>query len=113
HPVGGAEPRRRTRGQETVLVVEDDPQVRSLAAALLGEHGYTVLEASNGHDAWTLTGTHTGAIDLLVTDVVMPRMSGRDLAERLSTTHPEMPVLYMSGYTDSAIAHHGVLDSDH
>jgi PAS domain S-box-containing protein len=103
---------RPERGHETVLLVEDDPQVRSLAGQILRENGYRVLEASDGREACGMTDTHPEPIKLLVTDVVMPRMSGRELAERLTASLPGLRVLYMSGYTDSAIAHHGVLDAE-
>jgi two-component system cell cycle sensor histidine kinase/response regulator CckA len=100
----------RPRGSETVLLVEDEEVVRNLVREILEGNGYTVLEAQNGADALELGRRFTGPIHLLVTDVVMPKMSGRELAERLVMIHLETRVLYMSGYTDGAIGQHGVLD---
>jgi len=97
-------------GNETVLVVEDDEVVRKLAVRILQEQGYRVLEAVEGIDAFPVADEHKGPIHLLVTDVVMPKMSGRELAERLASLRPGIKVLYMSGYTDNTIAHHGILD---
>lgn len=98
------------RGSETVLVVEDEEEVRKLAVSILRRQGYRVLESSQGGEAFLVCKQHGGPIHLMVTDVVMPLMSGRELAERLSPLHPEMRVLYMSGYPDDAILHYGVLD---
>lgn len=98
-------------GSETVLVVEDDDLVRALTREILKAHGYHVLEANNGRDAVLLCEQHEGPIHLVITDVVMPAMSGREVADRLTTRRPEMKVLYVSGYTDDAIVHHGVIDS--
>jgi CheY-like chemotaxis protein len=100
----------RPRGSETVLLVEDEDVVRNLVREILDGNGYTVLEARNGAEALELGRRYTSPIHLLVTDVVMPKMSGRELAERLVTIHRETRVLYMSGYTDGAIGQHGVLD---
>jgi CheY-like chemotaxis protein len=98
-------------GMETVLLVEDEPLVRRLAARVLRDQGYTVLEASNGEDALRLAHEHAAdEIHLLLTDVVMPRMSGREVAEHLVKVRPRMIVLYTSGYTEDAIVHHGVMD---
>jgi CheY-like chemotaxis protein len=108
-PASGSIAPAPVRGCETILLVEDEETVRDLVREVLGMHGYQVLEASNAAKAITVGEQHTGPIDLLVTDVVMPGMSGKELAERLGTTRPAMKVLYMSGYTDSAIVNHGVL----
>jgi len=97
------------RGNETVLVVEDDEKVRSLAVQILEGQGYRVLEAPQGVDAFLISAEHEGPIHLLLTDVVMPKMSGRELADRIASIHPEIKVLYMSGYTDNAIIHHEIL----
>jgi len=99
------------RGSETVLIVEDDRTVRLLASEMLEMSGYTVLEAGDGPEALEVVHRHGRPIDLLLTDVVMPQMSGRELAEGIATIHPGIRVLYMSGYTEGVIAHHGVLDS--
>jgi PAS domain S-box-containing protein len=98
------------RGSETVLVVEDEEEVRKLAVQILRRQGYTVLEASQGNEASHICEQHKGPIHLMVMDVVMPGMTGRELAKSLEPHHPEMQVLYMSGYTDNAIVHHGILE---
>jgi PAS domain S-box-containing protein len=98
-------------GSETILVVEDEEAVRNLAKRILSGAGYTVLAAANGSEALLICERHPGAVHLMVTDVVMPQMSGKDLAERLVKLYPTLRVLYMSGYTDDAIGHHGVLDA--
>ena len=97
------------RGTETVLLVEDEDGVRALVRQVLHKHGYNVLEARNGGEALLMCERHQGKIDLLLTDVVLEQMSGRELAERLLKVRPEMKVLYVSGYADDAIVHHGVL----
>jgi PAS domain S-box-containing protein len=98
------------RGSETILVVEDAEPLRMLAQLFLKENGYQVLTAAEGTEALQIAEEFTGPIHLLLTDVVMPGMNGRVLAERLAPTHPAMKILYMSGYTDSFIAGHGVLE---
>ncbi|HEX8836524.1 MAG TPA: PAS domain S-box protein [Candidatus Acidoferrum sp.] len=97
-------------GGETVLLVEDEPAVRELARTVLLEQGYTVIEAQNSEDAVRLAGRHRSEIHLLLTDVVMPGMSGRDLAKHLTALHPYLRVLYMSGYTNNVIAENGALE---
>jgi CheY-like chemotaxis protein len=97
-------------GNETILVAEDQDAVRVLVCEVLKSKGYEVLEASQGEDALRIAREHEGPIHLLVTDVVMPGMSGRELARNLAVLRPEMKVLYMSGYTGNAIVHHGVLE---
>jgi CheY-like chemotaxis protein len=100
------------RGSETVLLVEDEDVVRGLARQILDQAGYSVLEASRGEEALDLCIAHPQPIHLLLTDVVMPQTSGKEVAERLRVLRPDIRVLFMSGYTDEAIVHHGVLDSD-
>jgi PAS domain S-box-containing protein len=97
-------------GAETVLVVEDQTEVRRLALRILKNNGYDLLEAANGPEALALSRSYPGPIHLLVTDVVMPGMTGRELATRLAETRPQIKVLYISGYTADAIGHEGVLD---
>jgi two-component system cell cycle sensor histidine kinase/response regulator CckA len=101
---------RTAPGTETILLTEDDEMVRALASRVLSTHGYTVLEAANGAAAILICEQHTEPIHLLITDVVMPGMSGRDLADRLSKLRPGLKCLYMSGYTDRAIVRQQVLD---
>jgi signal transduction histidine kinase/CheY-like chemotaxis protein len=98
-------------GSETILLVEDEDDLRDLVREVLEARGYTLLSARNPIEALALADEHPSRIDLLLTDVVMPRMNGRELAERLAPARPGMKILYMSGYTDDAIGHLGVLDS--
>ena len=104
-------PRQDLEGTETVLLVEDEDLVRNLVQSVLQRHGYAVLEAPNGAEAMTLLARHLGQVDLLLTDVVIPQMTGPELAEKVMASHPETRLLYMSGYTNNAIVHHGVLDA--
>jgi signal transduction histidine kinase/ActR/RegA family two-component response regulator len=98
-------------GEETILLVEDETNVRALTRENLRACGYNVLEAANGPDALDILTRHAGPVQLLLTDVVMPLMSGRELAERVQKTRPGLAVLYVSGFTDDTIVHHGVLDA--
>lgn len=97
-------------GSETVLVVEDEPTVRTLLCRILTAHGYTVLEAGLPSQALEICRRHQGPLHLAVSDVVMPEMNGKELAQRLAELRPQMKFLFLSGYTSNAIAHHGVLD---
>jgi CheY-like chemotaxis protein len=101
------------RGTETVMVVEDEPALRQLACRLLMAQGYEVLPAGNGLEALGVARNHRGApIRLVITDVIMPLMDGKEMAERLTAADPSLVILYTSGYTDDAIIHHGVLAAD-
>jgi len=104
--VEAAEPVTKN-GQETILLVEDEPAVRELARMVLSEGGYKVIEAQNAEDAVRLAGRYGSEIHLLLTDVVMPGMSGHDLAKHLTALHPYLRVLYMSGYTHNVFAENG------
>jgi two-component system cell cycle sensor histidine kinase/response regulator CckA len=97
-------------GSETVLIVEDDDSLRKMTRTILKQFGYEVLTAEEGEDALKVSKEHDGPIHLLVTDVVMPGIGGRDLAERLQSVRPEVKVIFMSGYTDNAIVRHGILN---
>ena len=99
-------------GSETILLVEDEDIVRGLTREILSEAGYHVLDAKGGHEAIRLCRDFSGPIELLLTDVVMPGMSGKEVAERLHELRPSARVLFMSGYTDEAIVRHGVLDAN-
>jgi len=100
-----------TTGHETILLVEDEDDVRALAREVLERQGYTVLEASDGAQALQVYEKERERIDLILTDVVMPHMSGREMVDRVCASRPDMRVLYMSGYTGDAIVRHGVLDA--
>ena len=97
---------------ETILLVEDDPQVRSLTRTMLVRLGYRILEAESADEALGLAAGHQGPLDLLLTDLVMPRISGTELARRVQLTDPAVRVLYMSGYTDSGVVDQGILTAD-
>lgn len=105
-----ADTEKALQGVETIVLAEDEEMVRKLARRVLEIYGYQVLEVANGGAAILVCERHKGPIHLLITDVIMPEMSGVELATRLTRLHPEMKVLYMSGYTDNNIAHRGVLD---
>jgi len=112
-PAAGAETpaaRPSSSGTETILLVEDEPAVRSFARRTLEEQGYIVLEAAGGADALSIVASHADPIALLVTDVVMPGLQGYQLAEQLATGRPELRVLYLSGFTENSMIHHGVPD---
>jgi DNA-binding NtrC family response regulator len=111
-PADGSQDKIRAgalHGNETILAVEDDNLLRPLIIDILKIYGYEVLEARDGDEAWRLCEEHAGPIHLMLTDVVMPRMSGPKLAEQVAARRPQMKVLFMSGYTDDAILHHGIL----
>jgi two-component system cell cycle sensor histidine kinase/response regulator CckA len=97
-------------GEETILLVEDELVVRRLVAEILESNGYSVLQAGDGPSALELLRRHTGPLDLLVTDVVMPGMSGPDVAGAVAAMRPGAQVLYISGYTDASVGHHGMLE---
>jgi len=104
------ESKQSAEGNETILVTEDDSSLRALVAHILAERGYAVLEASNGKEALEISERFAGEIHLVVTDVIMPEIGGKELASRLSSARPGIKILYVSGYTNNAIVHHGVLD---
>jgi CheY-like chemotaxis protein len=101
---------RLPQGSETILVVEDEEEVRKLAVGILRRQNYRVLEAAQGEEALLIGEKHEGRIHLLLTDVVMPGLNGPDLARRMKYSHPEMKVIFMSGYSDKGIFQQGVLD---
>jgi CheY-like chemotaxis protein len=106
-PVPAAAPRP---GSETILLVEDEAVVRRLVAEILETNGYSVLQAGDGPSALEVLRRHKGPVDLLLTDVVMPGMSGREVAQAVTQMRPGTHVVYMSGYTGSVIDHHGILE---
>jgi CheY-like chemotaxis protein len=107
HPQEASVP---STGSETILLVEDEPSLRMIAREILEENGYRVLDAGGGAEGLEIVRRHADPIHLLITDVVMPGMNGRALAESSTAARPQMKVLYMSGYTDDVIAQHGVLE---
>jgi CheY-like chemotaxis protein len=109
--IGGRKENSASQGSETILLVEDEEAVRELAGTVLRSHGYTIIEAATAEQAEELAGEQIGKIDLLLTDVVMPGISGRDLARRVTALMPKVRVLFMSGYTDNVIAQGGVLEA--
>jgi signal transduction histidine kinase/FixJ family two-component response regulator len=108
HPL----PTAADHGSEVLLLVEDEDSIREPATEILESRGYLVLAASGGAEALAISQSHTGPIDLMITDVVMPGMNGSQLAEEMRSSRPGMRVLFISGYPEDAIAHHGVLDAD-
>jgi CheY-like chemotaxis protein len=110
--VAAAEPSRHhtpAEGSETVLVVEDEDNIRALVSTVLKKQGHTVLEAKNGLEALELCRRYSGKIDLVISDLVMPAMSGTEMVKELVVTRPEIKVLFMSGYTGNAAVHHGAV----
>ena len=99
-------------GSETILIVEDDDKVRNLVCEILEPQGYSILEAENGIEALRVSEEHGDQIHLMIADVIMPKMGGGELAERLRPLRPDMKVIYMSGYTNNAIVHHGILSPE-
>jgi CheY-like chemotaxis protein len=98
-------------GRETVLVAEDESSVRAVAVRVLSDAGYRVLEAATGREALDVARLYPGRIDLLMTDAIMPQMSGQTLAEKLLAQRPEVRVLFVSGYAENTIVHQGVLEA--
>jgi CheY-like chemotaxis protein len=103
--------KEKLEGSETILIVEDELALRTLLNRFFRLYGYKILEARDGNEALLICQKYKGPIHLMLTDVVMPRMNGRELADRLAPLHPEMQVLFMSGYTDSDLAPYGLLEA--
>lgn len=101
-----------SRGSETILLVEDEEPLRRLCAEFLGQLGYNVLPASDGREALALVDGYPGQIDLLITDVLMPEVSGPELAQTLVSMRPSLKVIYISGYSDGSLAPDGILNSE-
>jgi len=104
-----ARPSALPRGKETILLVEDDPSVRDLVAQVLRTLGYSLLLAGDGREALTIVNSHPGRIDMLLSDVAIPHLSGRQLAEQVQSMRPGIRVLFMSGYTNDEVLRRGVL----
>ncbi len=102
--------KRNLRGKETVLLVEDEESILALGKTILERHGYEVLASKNPNEALGMVKSYPGPIHLLITDVVMPEMNGKDLRCRLVEVMPGLKIIFMSGYTANVIAHHGILD---
>jgi two-component system cell cycle sensor histidine kinase/response regulator CckA len=111
-PFMSAKAEARPRGTETILVAEDEEALREAICGFLRSLEYTVFAASTGHQALSIASQHEGHIDLLITDVVMPKMSGRELSQILESLRPNLKTIYMSGYTDDAVLRHGIQDVD-
>jgi CheY-like chemotaxis protein len=109
-PLSSAEASARMIRGETLLLIEDETLVRELTHEILTGQGYRVLDAGSGEEAIRVFEAHPGPIQLVVTDVIMPGMNGREVYERMAQLRPDLKVLYMSGYTQSAIVHRGVLE---
>jgi CheY-like chemotaxis protein len=107
-PAMSAEAERLPLGTETLLVAEDEKALREMICGNLRSLGYTVLEAESGQQALSIASQHEGHIDLLITDLVMPKMSGRELSEKLGSLRSDLKTIYMSGYTDDAVVRHGI-----
>jgi DNA-binding NtrC family response regulator len=107
-----AKPEAQPRGTETLLVVEDEEALREAICGYLCKLGYTVLAANSGQQALSAASECVGHIDLLISDVVMPKMSGRQLSQMLGNLYPDLKTIHMSGYTDDAVLRHGIQDGD-
>ncbi len=110
--IAGEQAGNLSGGAETILVVDDDAKVRTVIAAMLSSPGYRVLEAKEATEALRIGSDFRQNIDVLLTDVIMPEVNGKELADAFRMQHPETAAVFMSGYTDRAIAHHGVLDPE-
>ena len=106
----GGTPIDELSGSETILIAEDDDSLRKLLRSTLKKYGYKVLDAGNGEEAIEICNSYDGLIQLMITDVVMPKMNGKEAVDRIHLLYPQLKVIFMSGYTDETISHHGVLD---
>lgn len=104
--------KQKSTGSETVLLVEDEPSILNMGRSMLEKFGYNVLTAEKPNEALQLAEEYGRSIQLLITDVVMPEMNGRDLALQIAEYNPDLKILYMSGYTADVVSHHGILDED-